>query len=452
MNMFTNVIFHILLNEKLIESLIESIWKFSSKYLTDQLHLLKSLCKMRRLSKKTNLNILKSLKTLIPERNFYDLTSSYEYIKSLDSYGLQINSLDNYSFYLNEGIINLNIKGHDYTNLDYESFIDNNQVLSDNYISSDQVSHVNIHYSPMTSKPDIDDKPNIVFDITKDGNCFFNCLSLYLNMNQNHHFTIREQIIEHAKNNTHVFGQLFSNNFENYLLESNMNRQGTWATDIEIIIAAHLFEKDINVFSNNSWQFFKSTFLDNDRTSNSNINIYLSHDHFELISEVSKEHMNANIVRINNAANCNKSLQLTTHDVMSKKNCNIRPSVTKKKRNHRGKSKKLKNKTFTQNTNTLSCIYFNAKGAFSKRNSIQSLIDFNCPDIIAISETWFRSWIPKFDNYVWIHNLRKGKKGGGVSFLLKKEIYDISTKIESDENIETLWVSIMNKKKTCVLS
>jgi len=68
----------------------------------------------------------------------------------------------------------------------------------------------------------------------------------------------------------------------------------------------------------------------------------------------------------------------------------------------------------------LKIVYFNAKGAYSKKESIQKVIDYINPDIVAITETWFKSWIPKYDNYVWYHKIREKSIGSGVSFLIKK--------------------------------
>ena len=65
--------------------------------------------------------------------------------------------------------------------------------------------------------------------------------------------------------------------------------------------------------------------------------------------------------------------------------------------------------------------------------------------IIGITETWFKSWIPKFDNYIWAHNIRKGAKGGGVSFLIEKNLYEITNIEETDQNNEMIWISLDDK-------
>ena len=66
----------------------------------------------------------------------------------------------------------------------------------------------------------------------------------------------------------------------------------------------------------------------------------------------------------------------------------------KKKRVRHNKSLKHSNKSVS-----LKVIYFNAKSAYSKKMSIQKIIDSTNPDIVAIAETWFKLWIPKIESY-----------------------------------------------------
>ena len=56
------------------------------------------------------------------------------------------------------------------------------------------------------------------------------------------------------------------------------------------------------------------------------------------------------------------------------------------------------------------------EGHSVKKKSIQKLIDNTNPDIIAITETWFKSWIPQFDEYHWIHKMRTKKREVVLAF------------------------------------
>ena len=142
--------------------------------------------------------------------------------------------------------------------------------------------------------PDLCQRPCDIAEIRKDGNCFFNCISLCLLGHQNEHAKLRNSVIEHAVCNTRIFEPLCrQSNLQLYLLDSNMERDGTWATDFEIIVMAHLIKMNINIYSDNRWQFFRPNFIDENRESNGNINLTLNNDHFEVILNMSQNEHNS---------------------------------------------------------------------------------------------------------------------------------------------------------------
>ena len=100
--------------------------------------------------------------------------------------------------------------------------------------------------------PELSHRPCDIAEIRKDGNCFFNCISLCLTGNQNEYAKLRKSVIEHAVSNIRIFEPLCrQSNLHLYLLDSKMERDGTWATDFEIIVMAHLIKMNINIYSDN---------------------------------------------------------------------------------------------------------------------------------------------------------------------------------------------------------
>jgi len=127
----------------------------------------------------------------------------------------------------------------------------------------------------------------------KDGNYFFNCLSQAITGNQNRNMVIRTKIIENARQHYQIFNPMCAgNSLESYINDSGMHLEGTWATDFEIIIASHLFQIDINIFTNNEWLFFKSNFLAKNRDSTTAINLNLEHDHSEINESICEDNLN----------------------------------------------------------------------------------------------------------------------------------------------------------------
>ena len=121
-------------------------------------------------------------------------------------------------------------------------------------------------------------------EINKDGNCFFNCLSQAITGKKNQNMIFRNKIIQHARHHSQIFGPICpSSNLEEYIHNSRMHIEGTWATDFEIIVACHLFQIDIKMFTNQNWQYFKPNCLVNSRESFTSVNLNLEHAHFEII-------------------------------------------------------------------------------------------------------------------------------------------------------------------------
>jgi len=66
----------------------------------------------------------------------------------------------------------------------------------------------------------IDKSTNI--SILKDGNCFFRCISEYLNDTQEEHEQIRQEVIDTLSANKRFYSQLIDGNFKQHI--HNMKR------------------------------------------------------------------------------------------------------------------------------------------------------------------------------------------------------------------------------------
>ena len=85
---------------------------------------------------------------------------------------------------------------------------------------------------------------------------------------------IKHAITKHAIENETIFNNLCKNNnysISEYIIDSKMNNEGTWATDIEVLVSAHLFEIDIFIYVNEKWNKFESNFFETHRKSKKKI-------------------------------------------------------------------------------------------------------------------------------------------------------------------------------------
>merc|ERR1712105_2156 len=116
------------------------------------------------------------------------------------------------------------------------------------------------------------------------------------------HVTIRKNVIKHAIEFKHIFEPLCdNNNLIEYIRESKMSEDGTWATEFEICVTSHFIKMNVNVHSNQRWQFFKTNFLDDERECPGNINLTLENSHFEVILRTSRHY--TTIPRVNGEHN-----------------------------------------------------------------------------------------------------------------------------------------------------
>ncbi|XP_065943020.1 myosin-2 heavy chain-like [Magallana gigas] len=135
--------------------------------------------------------------------------------------------------------------------------------------------------------------PSKTRSIIGDGNCFFRALSFAIFGEECHHFKIRSAIVNHLLKNDSTFFSFLRSGYQSvcsYVLKKGMLKNGSWATEVEIIAAAHLLQTDIFVFDdyNESWARFSG------KQANGRLNvepeaIYLKHcyrAHYEVVLSV----------------------------------------------------------------------------------------------------------------------------------------------------------------------
>ena len=128
-----------------------------------------------------------------------------------------------------------------------------------------------------------------------DGNCLFRALCYAITGPQREHFKLRTAVVAHLRSlsQSGADGYLIENympgeTIEGHLTESNMDRNGSWGTDVEIIALAHLLGVNITTYSmvHNSYVVRGPWLVDPAQQMNNSLpTIYLSYtgDHFNVV-------------------------------------------------------------------------------------------------------------------------------------------------------------------------
>ncbi|XP_052695810.1 uncharacterized protein LOC128174255 [Crassostrea angulata] len=131
--------------------------------------------------------------------------------------------------------------------------------------------------------------PNLTIPITGDGNCFFRAVSYCLTSTENHHHVVRSAICNHILKNENKFQSFLRSNeasVKNHV--SSMEKEGNWATEIEIFALAHMLSVDIFTFSNGNWLKFSGQNVCASLRTKRN-GLYLNHqnqNHYEVVLDV----------------------------------------------------------------------------------------------------------------------------------------------------------------------
>ena len=89
--------------------------------------------------------------------------------------------------------------------------------------------------------------PDESVSIRKDGNCYFRAICHLLTGNQREHKTVRQLIYRYMVENDDEISKLAD--CPNYTQSVSMNKDGVWATEIEIFATATMLATDVCVYS-----------------------------------------------------------------------------------------------------------------------------------------------------------------------------------------------------------
>ena len=136
----------------------------------------------------------------------------------------------------------------------------------------------------------------ITKDIIGDGNCFFRAISYVITGSQRYHGKIRTFVVQHMAANQEKFTNILrvsGQSVEDYIQVSQMAELGKYATEVEIIVTAHLLQTDIYTYMvDERWLKYSCNFVDTTIPSQ-NRSIYLKHcnaNHYELVTNIEIEH------------------------------------------------------------------------------------------------------------------------------------------------------------------
>ena len=104
--------------------------------------------------------------------------------------------------------------------------------------------------------------PDIVFVIRGDGNCYFRALSFILTGTEIYHIQIWQAIcdfIDIHYDDLNIFLDQFVDG-GHYLRKKKMRENGTWGTELEIIVTATIAKRDVIVYNHTGYLRYQSLF------------------------------------------------------------------------------------------------------------------------------------------------------------------------------------------------
>ena len=132
--------------------------------------------------------------------------------------------------------------------------------------------------------------------ITGDGNCLFCSFAYLMTGSEDQHMAVRTAILQHMMNVGHfILGHHVLNysSIQDYIADTNMDRESAWDTDIEMLTLPHLLQTPILSYNAQDRRWSKYAAHDLDRTLNHDVtqmSMYLLHryNHFEVVCSVRK--------------------------------------------------------------------------------------------------------------------------------------------------------------------
>ena len=104
--------------------------------------------------------------------------------------------------------------------------------------------------------------PKKCFVIKGDGNCYFRAVSFILTGVEKHHFVVRQAICDFIAVYYHDLN-LFLDKYKDgkeYLIDTEMRKNVTWGTELEIIVTATMAKRDAIVYNHTGYLRYQSPF------------------------------------------------------------------------------------------------------------------------------------------------------------------------------------------------
>ncbi|XP_061191743.1 uncharacterized protein LOC133199982 [Saccostrea echinata] len=185
------------------------------------------------------------------------------------------------------------------------------------------------------------DKPSSQQEILGDGNCFFRAVSFSLTNSEDYHYVIRSAVCKHLLENEVVFKPFLrtgENTVKEHLSKSSMSKNGTWATELEILAVCHLINVDIYTYTRNQWLKF-SIEKESPHIKRRTGAIYLNHhaqNHYNVVLDV-----------------CEKNVDMTEETVCESRTFDPKYSKKKMKNRQRMQAKRRVSSRIMERQNTV---------------------------------------------------------------------------------------------------
>ena len=133
------------------------------------------------------------------------------------------------------------------------------------------------------------DEPRKTYKTIGDGNCFFRCVIYILTGAEDDHLIIRDIVTKHMLEIGTKLKEYLDCSPHEYLKQTDMNKDRTWATDAEIMATANLLGCDIFIYSMNgdhmAWMNHPASFS-LQKTTNSALYIENVNNHYNVVISV----------------------------------------------------------------------------------------------------------------------------------------------------------------------
>ncbi|XP_062603566.1 uncharacterized protein LOC134265363 [Saccostrea cucullata] len=136
--------------------------------------------------------------------------------------------------------------------------------------------------------------PTEYVEIEGDGNCFFRAISFCLIGVEDYHYAIRSAVCKHLLQNRILFETFVrstESSVENHLNLTGMSKDGTWATEMEILALSHLLSTDIHTYTENHWVTFSGKQVEpmNVQSTGSFYLVHQDQNHYNVVVSVTEK-------------------------------------------------------------------------------------------------------------------------------------------------------------------